>query len=52
MATEITPQPKPVAETKRTSLENFLDGFPMELAKQSLSTNLAELFRGAISQPM
>lgn len=40
------PQPIPSAGTKRTSLENFLDGFPMDLAKQSLSTNLTELLRG------
>ncbi len=46
MTTEKDPQPKPVAGPKRTPLENFLDGFPMELAKQALSTNLAELFRG------
>jgi len=39
-------QPKPVAEMKRTPLENFVDGFPIDLAKQALSTNLAELFRG------
>lgn len=44
--------PKNETGTKRTPLEDFVEGFPIDLAKQALSTNLAELFRGATSRPI
>jgi len=46
MTTEKDPQPKPVAGPKRTPLENYLDGFPMELAKRAVTASYGELFMG------
>lgn len=33
-------------ETNRSPLENFINGYPINLAKQALSTSFAELFAG------
>lgn len=33
-------------KTDRTPFENFIDGFPLDLARRTLSTDLAELFTG------
>lgn len=38
--------PTPPAETQRTLLENFVDGFPIDLAKRAVTANYGELFMG------
>jgi CubicO group peptidase (beta-lactamase class C family) len=37
---------KPTPEMERTPLENFLGGFPMDLAKRAVNANYGELFKG------
>lgn len=39
-------QPQPATAPKRTPLENYLDGFPMELAKRAVTASYGELFMG------
>jgi len=46
MTAKDSSQPGSAAEARRTPLENFLDGFPIDLAKRAVTANYGELFMG------
>lgn len=46
MTAKDTSRPEPATEPKRTPLEHFVDGFPIDLAKRAVAANYGELFLG------